>query len=162
MDIYTIHQSKEEKVLRTKTEKFDFAKFNKKDIRELVRAMRLIMAQANGVGLAANQVGLSTSMFVAQCEGKFYAVFNPEVTKVSKEKTLLEEGCLSVPGMFGEIERADKITLEGQDQNGKKIKIKAWGLLAQIFQHETDHLSGKLYIDRAKGVHKVETIYQHE
>ncbi len=140
--------------LRTKTRDFDFAKIGKPEIRELIKTMREIMRDAHGVGLAANQIGIDANMFVAQCEGKFYAIFNPKITKTSKETALLEEGCLSVPGYHGIMKRYERVTLDGQDQNGKKIKIKAWGLLAQIFQHETDHLSGKLYIDKAQSIMK--------
>ena len=68
----------------------------------------------------------------------------------------MEEGCLSVPEIFGAVERPEKITLEGFDTGGKKIKIKAWGLLARIFQHETDHLNGILFIDKAKNLRRYE------
>ena len=68
----------------------------------------------------------------------------------------MEEGCLSVPEIFGEVERQEKIILEGYDKNGRKIKIKAWGLLARVFQHEVDHLNGKIFIDTAKNLHKYE------
>ncbi len=150
MNIYTINNKTEEKFLRTKTAPFDFSKFSKTEIRELVKTMRLIMIDARGIGLAANQIGLNSSVFVARNENKFYAIFNPVITQRDGETPLLEEGCLSVPGLYGQVQRYEKVILEGQLQNGKKTKIKAWGLLAHIFQHETDHLNGKLYIDKAK------------
>ena len=149
MTIHTVNNKIEEKVLRTKTKPFDFSKFSKKETRELVKTMRQTMIAAQGIGLAANQIGLDISVFVARQEDKFYAIFNPIITHSISETVLLEEGCLSVPGLYGTVNRNEKIVLEGQDQNGKKIKIKAWGLLAHIFQHETDHLNGKLYIDKA-------------
>lgn len=68
----------------------------------------------------------------------------------------MEEGCLSVPGIYGDVERPEKITLVGQDRYDKKIKIKAWGLLARVFQHEVDHLNGILFIDKAKSIQKIE------
>ena len=156
-EICTIGNKKEEKILRTKTVEFDFEKFNKKDLQTLVTDMRRIMRQANGIGLSANQIGLNFKMFVAEVPDpdggtKFYAVFNPKIEKTSAEKNDLEEGCLSIPGKYGEIERADRVTLTGFDKNEKAIKIKAWGLLAHVFQHEMDHLNGKLFIDRAKRV----------
>ncbi len=86
---------------------------------------------------------------------KFFAIFNPQIVKFSEEKILMEEGCLSVPGIWGGVERPEKITLVGFDKNGKKLKIKAWGLLARIFQHEIDHLNGILFIDKAKQVYKI-------
>jgi len=169
-EILSIKNKKEEKILRQKAVDFDFSTSTKKEIRELVARMKKIMIEANGIGLAANQIGLNSNMFVAQIhtlkagrdptsvqDRKFYAIFNPEIKKFSDEKIPMIEGCLSVPGgIYGEVLRAEKVTLIGLDKNGKKLKIKAWGLLAQIFQHETDHLNGKIFIDKAKNLHKVE------
>ncbi len=171
--IFTINNKLEEKFLRKKTAIFDFQEFSKKEIGELIKKMRQIMRDNNGVGLSANQIGLNMRLFVAQLPKeplkrdennkiilppsesmKFYAVFNPEIIKFSAKKAILEEGCLSVPRIYGEVERPEKITLEGLDKNNKKIKIKAFGLLARIFQHETDHLNGILFIDKAKNLKK--------
>lgn len=167
MKIFTVNHKKEEKFLRRKTAKFDFQKFNQAEIRDLIKKMREVMAAAYGIGLSANQIGLDLKLFVAQMPKinrtgtqeplKFYAIFNPEIIKSSKEKSIMEEGCLSVPGMSGLVERPEKITLIGYDKNGKKIKIKAWGLLARIFQHEVDHLNGILFIDKAKDIQKAES-----
>ncbi|HXF44143.1 MAG TPA: peptide deformylase [Candidatus Paceibacterota bacterium] len=164
MKILTIADKKEEKFLRKKVKPFDFSKFSKKEIRELVRNMRKMMLKASGIGLAANQVGFDFSFFVAQVpqsrEGggneKFYAIFNPKITRVSSEKESVEEGCLSVPGILGNVPRPSKIILEGEDQNGKKVKIKAWGLLARVFQHEVDHLEGKVFLDRTKEIYRID------
>ncbi len=169
--ILTVSSKSDGKFLRKKMADFDFSEFTKKEITALVKNMREIMLKADGVGLAANQIGLNMRMFVAQiqkldkygnprslshAEQKFYAIFNPEIVKSSKEKGAMEEGCLSVPGgVFGDVERPEKITIVGFDKNGKKIKIKAWGLLARVFQHEVDHLNGILYIDKAKNIRKV-------
>src|SRR3989344_3979318 len=98
--------------------------------------MRREMHNADGIGLSANQIGLNTRVFVAMVETKFYAVFNPELIQLSKETNSMDEGCLSVPGVYGLVERPSKVTLKGLDANGKPIKIKAWGLLARVFQHE--------------------------
>ena len=158
-DILTVDDKKEEKFLRRKTADFDFEKFTKKEVTELVSRMRKIMRKANGIGLSANQIGLDLRMFVAEIPDgqggiKFYSVFNPKIEKVGDEMALYEEGCLSIPGKWGDVERAKSITVSGQDKNGKPAKIKAWGLLAHVFQHEVDHLNGKLFIDRAKIVHE--------
>lgn len=150
MKILTIKNKTEERLLRKKTKPFDFSAYSKKEIADLVRGMRRLMKEADGIGLAANQVGFDFSMFVAEVDGKFYAIFNPEIIKTSKSSDVLEEGCLSVPGDFDEVVRAEKVTLAGQDRNGKKIKIKAWGLLARVFQHEADHLNGGLFLDKIK------------
>lgn len=160
MNIVTVKNKKDEKFLRHKTRHFDFHKYTKKDIRELIKNMRQTMKEANGIGLSANQIGLDIKVFVAQVPDdqgrqKFYAIFNPELTKLSKETAEMEEGCLSVPEKFGMVNRPEKTVLEGFDQNGKKIKIKAWGLLARVFQHEVDHLNGTLFIDKAKNVERV-------
>lgn len=154
--VWTINNKEQEKFLRRKASDFDFSKHDKKEIRELIKTMRAEMIKSVGIGLSANQIGLDMRLFVAKADGKQYAIFNPNITKFSKEKVLMEEGCLSVPELYGPVERPEKITIEGYDANGKKIKIKAWGILARVFQHETDHLNGILFIDKAKSLHKYE------
>ena len=153
MKIYLEKNKTEEKILRKKIVAFDFDKYTKKEIRELIKKMRTTMRRADGVGLSANQVGLNEKMFVAEVDHKFYAIFNPKIIKKSDEKSEMEEGCLSVPDKFGTVIRADKVWLEGQNADGKKLKIKAWGFLARVFQHELDHLEGKLFIDRSKDIY---------
>ncbi|MBU2101342.1 peptide deformylase [Patescibacteria group bacterium] len=148
--IWTIDNKAEKKLLGKKLEEFDFSKHTLKEINELVKEMDQSMQEANGVGLSANQIGLDMSVFVARWDGKFFAVFNPKIEKYSKEKEAMEEGCLSIPKQYGEVSRPESIVLIGQNKQGKKVKIKAWGMLAVIFQHETDHLNGKLFIDRMK------------
>lgn len=155
MHLVTIQNKKEEKFLRKTTRVFDFKKYKKSEIRELVKTMRRDMQQYEGIGLSANQVGLDVKFFVAKVENKFYAVFNPEIIQSSKEIVSMDEGCLSVPGVFGLVERPAKVTIKGLDQNGKAIKIKAWGLLARVFQHEVDHLNGKLFVDKARRVERL-------
>lgn len=154
--IWIIQDKKEERFLRKKTAEFDFRKYKKPEIRELIKKMREAMKVANGIGLSANQIGLDLKVFIAQPEKKFYAVFNPEIVKKSGEKISMEEGCLSVPEHYGAVERPEKVTLIGLDQNNKKVKIKAWGLLARVFQHEMDHLNGGLFIDKCKELRKTE------
>lgn len=158
--IWKTDNKKEEAFLREKTAEFDFSKHSKKDVADLVRKMREAMHKANGVGLSANQIGIPYRVFVAQvpdAQGhmKFYSLFNPKIEKPSEETETLEEGCLSIPETFGPVERAYRLTLAAQDKTGKKVKIKAWGLLARVFQHEMDHLNGRLFIDRAKTTQKV-------
>ncbi len=149
--------------MRKKTVDFDFAKFTKKEIDALVSRMRRIMREANGIGLSANQIGLDYRVFVAEvpdAQGgtKFYAVFNPKIEKAGAEKVPYEEGCLSVPGKWGNVLRPEKIVVSGLDKSGKPAKIKAWGLLARVFQHEIDHLAGKLFIDRTKEIYTAESV----
>ncbi len=157
-EILLIDDKKSESFLRKKTAEFDFSKFSKKEIQDLVARMKRIMHAANGVGLSANQIGLDMKMFVAEvpdAQGglKFYAIFNPEIEKLGDDKIVIEEGCLSVPGKFGDVPRATRVAIKGYNKQGRPVKIKAWGLLARVFQHEIDHLNGKLFIDHVKHVH---------
>ena len=160
MKIITVENRNNEKFLRKGTADFKFDEFEKRDLRELVQKMKRVMKEANGIGLSANQVGIGKKFFVAQItlydengivvREKFYAVFNPKITKESDKTVAMEEGCLSVPGTYGQVLRPEKIVLEGFNQNGGKIKIRASGLLARVLQHEMDHLQGKLFIDKMK------------
>lgn len=140
-------KSENSSILRQTMPEFDFSARSPKEIKDTVKEMRKIMKLDGGVGLSANQVGLDWRMFVAQHKNNFYAIFNPVITKFSKEQIIMEEGCLSLPEVFKEIKRPEAIVIEGYDQNGKKLKIKAGGTMARIFQHEFDHLNGKLIID---------------
>ncbi|MDO8516364.1 MAG: peptide deformylase [bacterium] len=157
--ILNVSDKKDNKVLRKKTKPFDLKDFKSEEIKKLVADMRRIMRAANGIGLAANQIGLPWRVFVAEVPSgdggtKFYAMFNPTLEKTSEEHVFFEEGCLSVPGVYGEVERPERVTLNAFDAKGKPVKIKAWGLLARVFQHEMDHLNGYVFIDRTKQVYK--------
>ena len=159
--IITIKNKKDEKFLRHKTEEFDFNKFSKREISELIAKMRKTMRGAQGIGLSANQIGLNFKLFAAEISderrksAKFYAVFNPKIEKSDNEKAISSEGCLSVPLTYGEVERPERVILSGYDKNARPIKIKAWGLLARVFQHEVDHLNGILFVDKAKNVRTI-------
>lgn len=117
-------------------------------LRGLVDDMFETMYAAPGVGLAANQVGIGKAFFVYDDrEGGTGFVANPGLTELEGEEAF-EEGCLSIPGPYHDTLRAERVRLQGRDLNGDPIDIRAEGLLARIFQHETDHLRGMLYIDR--------------
>ena len=117
-------------------------------LRALVDDMFETMYAAPGVGLAANQVGIGKAFFVYDGgEGRTGFVANPELSELEGEEPF-EEGCLSIPGPYHETIRAERVRLRGRDLNGDPIDVRAEGLLARIFQHETDHLRGMLYIDR--------------
>ena len=150
MEILTIEDKEQKKFLGKKVPELDFKKFTKREVADLIREMRRIMDAADGTGLAVNQVGLDFKMFVAKADNKFYAIFNPEIVNISKTKVFGLEGCLSVPEVYVEVPRAEGVVLKGFDRNGKRVKIKARGLLARIFQHEVDHLNGKLISDHVK------------
>ena len=147
LKILSIENGKENKFLHSKTKEVDLDGFDKKELRKLIKDMRETMHKAHGIGLAGNQVGLNMSFFVARNNGKFYSIFNPKITKYLGEAYEAEEGCLSFPGHYGYAMRYPEVILEGLNQNGKKLKIKASGLLAHIFQHEVDHLDGVLIVD---------------
>lgn len=147
--ILSIENKADEIILRQTTAPFDFSRFTKKEIIELVRAMRVIMKGASGIGLAANQIGLNLSLFVAKTDRKLHAVFNPKITRRGAEEDEMEEGCLSIPKTYGIVRRSTAIWVEGQNMRGQKIKVKHFGLLARVFQHEIDHLNGILFIDKA-------------
>ena len=154
---YTTGNKTEEKFLRTKTKDFDPTSISVAELRDLLKKMRSLMIKAKGIGLSANQVGLPHRFFIAQLEGhdgkpKFYAVFNPKIKKISKETSKMEEGCLSIPETLGLVERPIEVEIEAQDSKGKKVKMRAWGLLARVFQHEMDHLDGVLFTDKATDI----------
>jgi len=124
------------------------------EARSLIEQMKEIMSQNNGVGLAAIQIGVPLRIIICQIDGKFYALINPEITKFFPETSIMEEGCLSLPNIYGEVERPEKITVKAINFDGKKIKLKAFGLLARVIQHEIDHLDGILFVDKAKNIKK--------
>jgi peptide deformylase len=128
-------------------------------VRKLAADMIETMHAASGVGLAAPQVGVPWRVIVIGMPGEEdFVLINPEVVRRSGER-LVTEGCLSVPGYFGEIQRAQRVTVKGKDLSGKETRIKAEELLAQALEHEIDHLNGVLYIDYLESsdkLHKVE------
>ncbi len=123
------------------------------EIKKLILEMKKTMLESEGVGLSANQVGKDLQLFVIAEElAEEYDIptvyINPELKIESKDKIYFEEGCLSIPGFIKEVPRSKKIWIKAMDENGKKHKFKATGLLAKIFQHECDHLNGKLIRER--------------
>ena len=119
------------------------------DLVPLIHGMYDTMDDAEGVGLAAPQVGVRKRLFTYDLhEGDGpHAVLNPEIVERSGE-VLLEEGCLSVPGFRFDIVRAERVTMRGLDLDGREILVDADGLLAHVIQHEIDHLDGVLLLDR--------------
>ena len=120
---------------------------------KIAKKMMQIMLEAPGVGLAANQIGILkqivTIFFIDQetKEQIQYTLFNPNIISYSQEKIIMEEGCLSLPEQFAEIERPQNIEVEYLDENNKLIKKEVSGVESRILQHEIDHLSGKLFVD---------------
>jgi peptide deformylase len=134
------------------------------DVQRLIDDMVETMHTANGIGLAAIQVGVPQRVIVVQLPeldedsgeseeepdpnaGRLFAVINPQLARRSSETEEGIEGCLSIPGLVGDVERCCMVTVKGLDRQGKKVRIKAHDLLARVFQHEIDHCDGVLFID---------------
>jgi peptide deformylase len=165
---------KNDRVLREKTKEIPIKEITTPKIKKVLKEMSLaLQSQGDGVAIAAPQIGYSLSVFVVS--GKIFhkdfvkgteefekipgkeipkdVVFiNPKISKLSREKDWVPEGCLSVRWLYGLTYRSKKATITAYDENGKKFTRGASGLLAQIFQHETDHLNGILFIDHAKDI----------
>ena len=121
-------------------------------LKELISDMFDTMYNANGVGLAAPQVGILKQIFVVDIgDGKQYVAINPEITVVGEEVQTGEEGCLSVPGKEGVVTRPMHIKVKALDQNMKEYTLDASGFLARAFSHENDHLQGILYTEKVEG-----------
>ena len=156
MAILPICHFPEDPVLRRKAKRVSRID---KSIQRLIDDMVETVQQANGVGLAAPQVGVSLRVIVLQMpEEEPIAIINPEIVKRAGEQDV-NEGCLSIPGYFGEMKRSASVTVKGQDRQGKAIRIKATGLMAEVLEHEIDHLNGTLYLHHLESqdkLHKVE------
>lgn len=165
---------KEEKVLHQKTKDILISEITTPKIKKILKEMSIALkSQGDGVAIAAPQIGYPLSIFVVS--GKIFhkdfirgdkefekipnkecpkdlIFINPKISKLSSEKEWLPEGCLSVRWLYGNTYRSKKAMVTAYDENGKKFQRGASGLLAQIFQHETDHLKGILFIDHAKEI----------
>lgn len=130
------------------------------EIRDLIQYMYEAMVEHHGYGVAGPQVGVSKRIFVYNIGEGQHALINPEIVSSGGEDWMIE-GCLSIPGLQGEVPRAERLVVTGINENGEKVKIKANGLLARVFQHEIDHLNGMLFVDRADP-ETLETVSPHE
>lgn len=148
-------------VLKRKAQKVnDFGPELQTLIDDMIESMRA----APGVGLAGPQVNEPLRVIVVEfgddedeeVPKKLYVLVNPEISRSSPETLVAAEGCLSVPGLMGDVERPIAVTVIGKNRRGQAIKIKAKGWLARIFQHEIDHVNGILFLDRAERVYKPE------
>lgn len=151
-----LETGKNNKILRTASR--EVADFSDSSLKPLIaEMMKTLAAIPSGVGLAAPQIGKNIRLFVVSPKLKAPAVFiNAEIIKQSAGEAALEEGCLSLPGLFGVVQRSKWVKVKAQDKFGKKFTLKAQGLLAQLLQHEIGHLNGELYVDKAIKLFKVE------
>lgn len=122
--------------------------------RGILSKMARLMYENQGIGLAAPQVGINKMMIVVDIGEGLYKLVNPKVVKKAGSQAI-EEGCLSVPGVCIKVKRAKKVLVEAQDEHGKPVKIESEDLLACVFQHEIDHLKGKLIVDYASFLDKI-------
>jgi peptide deformylase len=164
---------KNDAVLRKEAKKITLQEIKTPKIQKILKEMsEALKSQDDGVAIAAPQIGYSLSIFVVS--GKIFdedflsedrskfenkknlppdlIFINPVISKLSREKVWVPEGCLSVRWLYGKTHRSTKATVTAYDENGKKFTRGAAGLLAQIFQHETDHLKGVLFIDHAEDI----------
>jgi peptide deformylase len=150
-------------VLRQKSQEIKTEELQKSEIKQLVLDMEKTMREKDGVGLAAPQVGVNKRIVAIEiaADNPRYPghdsvpsliLINPKILRRSWKKVLEEEGCLSLPEIFGLVKRSVKITVTALDRNGKKIKFRATGFFARVVQHEVDHLDGVLFIDKAKEI----------
>ncbi|MBI2617843.1 peptide deformylase [Candidatus Kaiserbacteria bacterium] len=154
-------------VLRKKAKKIFLKDIRSTRIQKLLNDMKEALSQKeHGVALAAPQIGASMRIFIIapkvfgeeKKKSAPLVYINPALTRKSKKSKKLEEGCLSVEGYYGTVPRAERVTVSAYDENGKKFTRGAGGLLAQIFQHEIDHLDGILYTDKAIKTYRVEEV----
>ena len=165
---------KNDKTLRQNTKEIPVSEITTPKIKKILKEMSsALKSQSDGVAIAASQIGYKLSIFVVsgkifhkdfvRGEKEFEKVpkkeiprdlvfINPKISKLSREKVWLPEGCLSVRWLYGKTYRSKKAIITAYDEKGKKFQRGASGLLAQIFQHETDHLKGILFIDHAKDI----------
>ena len=119
------------------------------DLRRLVDRMKQLMVDANGIGLAATQVGVLQRLFVFQkAEDDVVALVNPEIVERSKETSVDDEGCLSIQGVLLPVERPETIVIAGQDEHGADVRYELEEPYSRVAQHEADHLDGVLILDR--------------
>ncbi|MEQ1561197.1 MAG: peptide deformylase [Nitrospira sp.] len=176
---------KESPVLRDIAKEIPISDISSPKIKKIIEEMKVALeSQEDGVAIAAPQIGYSLRIFVVSKRiedivkeakkiriskkvipdenlelsapmGKDLVFINPVIKKISKDRRVIEEGCLSVRYLYGKVSRGNKATVEAYDENGKKFERGGAGLLAQIFQHEIDHLNGILFIDKAKFVEEI-------
>ena len=161
-----------DKVLREISKEVKINDITSTEIKNLIKDMSAVLeSTSNGVALAAPQIGINLRVFIADAgqlppnresldekrtRGPYLVFINPVILKQSRKSTQMSEGCLSVENIYGSVKRSDKLTVEAHDEHGKKFQRGASGLLAQIIQHETDHLHGKLFIDKATDLTKID------
>ncbi len=154
-----IVQDGESAILRAECKKVPKELFGTPELAEMLKSMfHLLAKEHDGVAIAAPQVEIPYQIFVVSPslalakKEKHLIYINPKISKKSTETKYMDEGCLSVRWLYGQVRRHTKVSITAYDEKGIKFERSATGLLAHIFQHETDHLSGVLFIDKAIGI----------
>ncbi|MFA5359337.1 MAG: peptide deformylase [Patescibacteria group bacterium] len=142
-------------ILRKKSTEIKPEIIKSREFQSLISAMAKTMLKTDGVGLAAPQIGKNIRLVVVNSKDGVFPLINPKFIKKSWARELGQEGCLSIPGVFGKVKRHKKISLTFYDKNGNKIKMTAEGMMARVIQHEVDHLDGILFIDKAVEIEKI-------
>ncbi|MBI5742418.1 MAG: peptide deformylase [Candidatus Niyogibacteria bacterium] len=163
-------------VLRKTPPELPLPEITSRRIQDIIHEMsESLYSSANGIGIAAPQIGYSLPIFLISEEAmqkpgaphnheagkrhwKHFVFINPKLIKSSQKKELLDEGCLSVDGVYGRVRRARQVTVEAYNEKGGKFRVGASGLYAQALQHEMDHLNGVLFIDKAEAVEPISKI----
>ncbi len=153
-------------VLRKKAQPVDDEAIDSPKIKKIISNMKAALADTDdGVAIAAPQIGEPVRIFVVRdmafedrgdVPNEDKAFINPELVNTSKSTHTIDEGCLSVRHVYGKVERSEKATVRAQDESGKTFEMGASGLLAQIFQHEIEHLDGKLFVDKANDLRQID------
>ena len=155
-------------ILRDKAKDVPVSQITRPEIQEIISEMKIALAsQDDGVAIAAPQIGEPLRIFVVsgkilaqqakknktgKQDGADLVFINPKIVKLSRKKDFMEEGCLSVRWLYGRVKRSENATVEAYNERAEKITRGASGLLAQVFQHEIDHLEGVLFIDKAEDI----------
>ena len=136
--------------LRKRSREIDVSRVKTPEFQTFADTFGAFMIKADGVGLAAPQIGLQERIIAVQERDKVAIYVNPEIVKTSPSMQTGEEGCLSVPGVFGTVERHKRIRVRAVDRHGRNVELDLSGFPAVVFQHEIDHLDGVLFIDKVK------------
>lgn len=132
------------------------------NVSQLIQDMFKIMYKYNGVGLAANQIGVNKKIFVYNYNNESNYIINPELIEESSETESKNEGCLSIPSLSYNVKRAKNITIKAYDINNNEYYKDVSGYLAKIYLHELDHLNGRLYLDRLSYKEKINLLYNYK
>ncbi len=157
LPVWLLKNSNQVAILRQVATPVDLAIIPSTGLQQLIDDMVATMYRANGIGLAAPQIGRSDKLAVIAPEvdpslTEPLVLINPVVTPLGDEPATLEEGCLSIPKVFGSVQRAARVKLQAINRRGRPYALEGAGLLARVIQHEVDHLNGKLFIDRTDAI----------